>query len=166
MTTSDDVTAEPLAFVLNGSPVEVLASPLAAATDVLREMNMNSVRETCSIGVCGTCTVLLDGAPVSSCILPAFALEGRSVLTVEGLSTRPQISGLQRQFIESQAFQCSFCTPGFLLSAQAFLSAKAVEGAEEDLRAALDGHLCRCGCYVAIEEAVRASAGVTGPTEH
>lgn len=160
-----DIAAEPLAFVLNGSPVEVVASPLSVAVEVLRGLDMNSVRETCSIGVCGTCTAVVDGFPVSTCILPAFALAGRSLVTAEGLSAGSHLSRLQRQFIESQAFQCSFCTPGFLLSAQALLDSQSGEVSEEDLQAALDGHLCRCGCYVAIGEAVRASAGANVATE-
>lgn len=148
--------------VLNGVAAVLSGGVAEPATGALRRLGLYGVRETCSLGVCGTCTVLLDGDPVSACILPLYALEGREVLTVEGLESGGELSALQQQFIESQAFQCSFCTPGFLLSAQALLDS--TEGAltDEQVAEGLQGHLCRCGCYETVKEAVHAVAARRG----
>ncbi len=143
---------------VNGVETVLTGDPAAAAITALRARGLFSVRETCGLGVCGTCTVLLDGEPVSTCILPLFAVEGRSLRTAEGLEALDgRLSPLQEQFIESQAFQCSFCTPGFLLSAQALLDT-GVEMTDRAIEDGLQGHLCRCGCYATIREAVRACA--------
>jgi aerobic-type carbon monoxide dehydrogenase small subunit (CoxS/CutS family) len=151
-----DTTAESITCVLNGEEV-TLAGDLAGSTvQALRERGLYGVRETCGLGVCGTCTVLLDGEPVSTCILPLYALDGRTVQTVEGAGQDGELSDLQRQFIESQAFQCSFCTPGFLASAQALLDQTEGELSREQVQEGLQGHLCRCGSYEAINDAVRA----------
>jgi aerobic-type carbon monoxide dehydrogenase small subunit (CoxS/CutS family) len=144
--------------VLNGAETALTGPPMAAATVALRARGLFSVRETCSLGVCGTCTVLLDGEPVSTCILPLYALDGRDLLTTEGLERDGQLSPLQEQFIESQAFQCSFCTPGFLMSAQALLDRTEGELSHDDIEEGLQGHLCRCGCYETVKEAVSACA--------
>lgn len=143
---------------VNGVLVEWTADPMRSAVTVLRGRGLLSVRETCGLGVCGTCTILLDGEPVSACILPLYAMDGRSVRTVEGLADGGQLSDLQEQFIARQAFQCSFCTPGFLMSATALLDA--ADGPLDDraVTEGLHGHLCRCGCYAAIKEAVLACA--------
>jgi aerobic-type carbon monoxide dehydrogenase small subunit (CoxS/CutS family) len=135
--------------------VELLLNGRRAALDVrtdemlleaLRREGLRSVRETCAIGVCGACTVLLDGEPVSACLMLAAAVAGREVTTLEGLRGSDP---LMRSFDEKHAFQCGWCTPGFILTAKAMRPG-------EDVRAALGGNLCRCGCYVKIEEAVRA----------
>jgi len=112
---------------------------------VLRRQGLLSVRETCGIGVCGACTVLLDGEPVSGCLMLAAAVAGREITTVEGLD---EADPVLRVFNEEHAFQCGWCTPGFVLTAKAMRPG-------EDVREALGGNLCRCGCYVKIEEAVR-----------
>jgi aerobic-type carbon monoxide dehydrogenase small subunit (CoxS/CutS family) len=133
-------------LILNGR-----AATLAVRTDemlleALRREGLRSVRETCAIGVCGACTVLLDGEPVSGCLTLAAAVAGREVTTIEGLGDSDP---LMRAFNEAHAFQCGWCTPGFILTAKAIAPG-------EDIREALGGNLCRCGCYVKIEEAVRA----------
>ena len=131
--------------VLNGRPTTLRCEPADMLLDVLREHGLTSVRETCRIGVCGTCTVLVDGEPVSGCLTMAGQAAGREITTVEGLGgTHP----VQRAFAAAHAFQCGWCTPGFVLTAKAMR-------AGEDVREALGGNLCRCGCYVKIEEAVR-----------
>lgn len=153
-TTEDiEVTCE-----LNGRQTTLSGQATTAMVTVLRSNGLLSVRETCGLGVCGTCTVQLDGHPVSSCILPLYAVDGRSVRTTEGLEQDGQLSDLQQQFIDSQAFQCSFCTPGFLMSATALLEASDEELTATQVTEGLQGHLCRCGCYVAITEAVQACA--------
>jgi aerobic-type carbon monoxide dehydrogenase small subunit (CoxS/CutS family) len=155
-----EVPAELLAIgcVVNGVPTRLVGSAAAPASFALRAQGLFSVRETCGLGVCGTCTVLLDGEPVSTCITPLFALEGREIRTTEGLEEQGQLSDLQQQFIDSQAFQCSFCTPGFLLSGSALLERTQGELDDEAIEEGLQGHLCRCGCYETIKEAVRTCA--------
>lgn len=143
---------------LNGVVTELVGEPAAPASTALRDRGLFSVRETCGLGVCGTCTILLDGEPVSTCITPLFALEGRTARTAEGLEQAGRLSDLQQQFVDSQAFQCSFCTPGFLLSASALLDASSGELTDHQIEEGLQGHLCRCGCYEAIKEAVRTCA--------
>ena len=140
---------------INGEDATLHGDPAGSTVSSLRARGLYGVRETCGLGVCGTCTVLLDGEPVSSCILPLYALDGRSVQTVEGAASGETLSGLQQQFIESQAFQCSFCTPGFLASAQALLDQTDGELTRQEVEDGLQGHLCRCGSYEAINEAVR-----------
>lgn len=152
---------------LNGNETEFVGAATQPAVQALRSRGLYSVRETCALGVCGTCTVLLDGEPVSTCILPLYALDGRDVRTTEDLEQGGQLSELQEQFIESQAFQCSFCTPGFLMSAQALLDRTTGELTAAEIEEGLQGHLCRCGCYASITEAVSACAsrrcGTGGP---
>ncbi len=144
--------------VLNQRETRLVGAPTQPAADTLRSQGLFSVRETCSVGVCGTCTILMDGEPVSSCILPLYALDGHTVQTTEGLERDGELSELQRQFIQSQAFQCSFCTPGFLLSAQALIDRSTGELTDSQIREGLQGHICRCGCYTTITEAVSACA--------
>jgi aerobic-type carbon monoxide dehydrogenase small subunit (CoxS/CutS family) len=103
------------------------------------------LRVTCAIGVCGACTVLLDGEPVTGCLTLAAAVAGREITTVEGLDENDPVL---RAFNEAHAFQCGWCTPGFVLTAKAMRPG-------DDVGEALGGNLCRCGCYVKIEEAVR-----------
>jgi aerobic-type carbon monoxide dehydrogenase small subunit (CoxS/CutS family) len=103
------------------------------------------LRVTCAIGVCGACTVLLDGEPVTGCLTLAAAVAGREITTVEGLDENDPVL---RAFNENHAFQCGWCTPGFVLTAKAMRPG-------DDIGEALGGNLCRCGCYVKIEEAVR-----------
>jgi aerobic-type carbon monoxide dehydrogenase small subunit (CoxS/CutS family) len=135
-------------LVLNGR-----ATTLDVRTDemllpALRRQGLLSVRETCAIGVCGACTVLLDGEPVTGCLTLAAAVAGREITTVEGLDESDPVL---RAFNEEHAFQCGWCTPGFVLTVKAMRPG-------DDVRTALGGNLCRCGCYVKIEEAVRRCA--------
>jgi aerobic-type carbon monoxide dehydrogenase small subunit (CoxS/CutS family) len=144
-----------IAFTVNGEPASVEARPDDMLIDVLNGLGLTSVRETCGIGVCGACTVLLDGELVSGCLLLAPLAEGRAITTVEGLGGSDPV---QRAFAETHAFQCGYCTPGMVLTAKRLLeeNPKLSEG---DVRLALAGNLCRCGCYVKIVEAVLLAAG-------
>lgn len=118
-------------------------------------LGMLSVRETCGIGVCGTCTVLLDGAVASACLLLAPLAEGAAVTTADGLGDDHPV---QRAFAEAHAFQCGFCTPGMVLTVACLLEENP-RPTDEEIALALSGNLCRCGCYVKIRDAVlRASA--------
>lgn len=155
---TEQPTTVEVTCTVNGRTRRITGEPTAPALTALRGLGLRSVRETCGLGVCGTCTVQLDGEPVSACILPLYALDGRVVLTTEGLAGNGELSELQQQFIDSQAFQCSFCTPGFLMSGTALLDSTEGELTREQVTEGLHGHLCRCGCYVAVTEAVRACA--------
>ena len=137
--------------------VELILNGRAATLDVrtdemllpaLRRHGLLSVRETCAIGVCGACTVLLDGEPITGCLTLAATVAGREITTVEGLDESDPVL---RAFNAEHAFQCGWCTPGFVLTVKALQPG-------EDVRAALGGNLCRCGCYVKIEDAVRRCA--------
>jgi aerobic-type carbon monoxide dehydrogenase small subunit (CoxS/CutS family) len=134
--------------ILNGraTTLDVRSDEMLLA--VLRREGLSSVRETCGIGVCGACTVLVDSEPVSGCLTLAPQVAGREITTVEGLDESDPVL---RAFNEAHAFQCGWCTPGFVLTARAMRPG-------EDVREALGGNLCRCGCYVKIEEAVRRCA--------
>jgi aerobic-type carbon monoxide dehydrogenase small subunit (CoxS/CutS family) len=131
--------------ILNGRATTLEARSDEMLLPVLRRQGLLSVRETCGIGVCGACTVLLDGEPVSACLLLTAAAAGREITTVEGLD---EADPVLRAFNEEHAFQCGWCTPGFVLTVKAMRPG-------ENVREALGGNLCRCGCYVKIEEAVR-----------
>jgi aerobic-type carbon monoxide dehydrogenase small subunit (CoxS/CutS family) len=134
--------------ILNGRKATLEARSDEMLLSALRRHGLLSVRETCAIGVCGACTVLLDGEPVSGCLTLTAAVEGREITTVEGLD---EADPVLRAFNETHAFQCGWCTPGFVLTV------KAMRPGEEP-HDALGGNLCRCGCYVKIEEAVRRCA--------
>jgi aerobic-type carbon monoxide dehydrogenase small subunit (CoxS/CutS family) len=137
--------------VLNGRATELRCEPADMLLDVLRAHGVTSVRETCGIGVCGACTVLLDGEPVSGCLTMAGQAAAREVTTVEGLGgTHP----VQRAFVDAHAFQCGWCTPGFVLTVKNLLERNPAPS-DAEIAEALGGNLCRCGSYVKITEAVR-----------
>jgi aerobic-type carbon monoxide dehydrogenase small subunit (CoxS/CutS family) len=141
-------------LALNGAHVELDARTDEMLLDVLRRAGVLSVRATCGIGVCGACTVLVDGAPISGCLLLAHAAEGREVTTVEGLRSDDPV---QQAFSEAHAFQCGWCTPGMILTAKALL-AETPSPTEDQVRVALAGNLCRCGSYVKIIDAIKGAA--------
>jgi aerobic-type carbon monoxide dehydrogenase small subunit (CoxS/CutS family) len=144
-----------VSFNLNGVDAEVATRPDENLLTVLRrELGVLSVRETCGIGVCGTCTALVNGQAISSCLLLAPLAEGARITTAEGL---PADHPVLRAFEEAHAFQCGFCTPGMVLAAAALLSERP-SPTDEEIRLSLAGNLCRCGCYVKILDAVRLAA--------
>jgi len=144
-----------IAFTVNGESVEVDARSDEMLLEVLRrDLGLTSVRATCGIGVCGACTALVDGEPISTCLLLAPLAAGRQVTTVEGLGGDDPV---QRGFVEAHAFQCGYCTPGMILAAKRLLE-ESPQPSEEEIRLALAGNLCRCGCYVKIVDAVRRAA--------
>ena len=137
--------------------------------DVLRaQLGLYSVREGCGVGLCGACTVLLDGAPVSSCLLLTARLEGRAVTTVEGLGTERALHPVQAAFLEAGALQCGYCTPGLILSVAA-LFREFPDPPPETVRHYLSGNLCRCCAYPDIVRAVALAreklAPATGPAD-
>jgi aerobic carbon-monoxide dehydrogenase small subunit len=123
--------------------------------EVLRDrLKLWSVRESCGVGACGTCTVLLDGRPVSSCFLLAVRAAGRDVLTLEGLSDGERLHIIQEAFVSERALQCAYCTPGFVLSVKALLD-EISNPSDDEIREYLSGNLCRCAGYADILRAVR-----------
>jgi aerobic-type carbon monoxide dehydrogenase small subunit (CoxS/CutS family) len=147
-----------LSFVLNGSPVDVVVTPTETLLDVLREkLGVTGPKRGCDDGDCGTCTVLIDGQPVRSCLTIALTVGGKSVLTVEGLSQNGDLHPLQKAFHEHGAVQCGFCTPGMLVTAKALLDTYP-NPTRDEIRGYMSGNLCRCGSYEEIVEAIQAVA--------
>ena len=137
---------------VNGTPVELEAASDEMLLEVLRDdLNLRSVRETCGVGLCGACTVLVNGDPISSCLFLAPLAQGCEITTVEGLGGDHPV---QQAFEEEAAFQCGYCTPGMILTVKAFLAENA-HPTDEEIKVALGGNLCRCGCYVKIIQAVK-----------
>ena len=124
---------------------------------IRNELHLTGTKEGCEIGECGACIVLLDGKPVNSCLVLAVELDGKDLVTIEGLSKNGELDRVQKAFVEHSAFQCGFCTPGMIISTKALLDRKP-NPTEEDINEALSGNLCRCGAYQEIREAVKASA--------
>jgi len=147
-----------IALELNGEPVEVAFAPHKTLLEVLREdLGLTGTKHGCELGECGTCTVLLDGTPVLSCLALGLACAGRRVKTVEGMAQGGKLHPLQEAFAELGAAQCGYCTPAFLLAAEALLSENPQPGREE-IKQALSGNLCRCTGYIKIYEAVELAA--------
>lgn len=145
-------------LVLNGRPQEVEARSDETLLELLRDgLGIFDVKEGCGEGVCGACTVLLEGRPVSSCLLLARSVEGRAVLTVRGLAAGGALHPLQEAFVRAGAVQCGFCTPGMLLTAVAVL-ARTPQPSRSELRRALEGNLCRCTGYAKILDAIETCA--------
>src|SRR5450755_1037385 len=145
-------------FTLNGEACEIEVRADESAVEVLRDrLGLTGTKLVCGEGVCGACTVLVDGVAMTSCLLPAAALDGRAVTTVEGFA--PDLHPVQRAFMAHDALQCGYCTPGFVVEAVAFhdrwrAERGNAEPTRDDVVAALAGHLCRCGAYVGILAAV------------
>jgi aerobic carbon-monoxide dehydrogenase small subunit len=151
-------------LTVNGFEQELTSAPLTPLLHVLREeAGVTSPKAGCQQGGCGACTVLVDGEPRRSCLIPAAAVAGAQITTVEGLSTDGFLSPLQAAFTEGYASQCGFCTPGFVVAATALLERKP-DPTREDVLENLSGHVCRCTGYVKIVDAVlAASRGEAAP---
>jgi carbon-monoxide dehydrogenase small subunit len=143
---------------VNGEVYDLLTYPHRTLLEVLREdLHLTGAKESCGEGACGTCTVLLDGFPVRSCLFLAVEAEGREITTIEGLAAGGKLHPLQEAFVEHHAIQCGFCTPGMILTAKALLDA-VPEPTEEEIRRALSGNICRCTGYAKIVDAVKAAS--------
>ncbi|MBS7638402.1 (2Fe-2S)-binding protein [Candidatus Bathyarchaeota archaeon] len=145
-------------FTLNGRRRRVDVEPNQLLLNLLRdELGLTGAKYGCGIGVCGACTVLLDGEPVLSCLILAVEVDGKTVETVEGLGEGGGLDPVQEAFIETGAIQCGFCTPGFIMAAKALLKENP-EPTEREIREYLKGNLCRCTGYVNIVKAVKLAA--------
>ena len=141
-------------FIVNGERVEVNLEPRTSLADCLRrELKLTGTHVGCEHGVCGACTVIVDGAAVRSCLMLAAQADGVEIVTIEGLSNDEQLSPLQASFRRHHALQCGFCTPGILTTAHALLSEEPDAGADR-VREVLSGNVCRCTGYVSIVEAI------------
>ena len=147
-----------ITVTINGARERLDVRPNMTLLQMLREkLALTGTKNGCEAGECGACTVLVDGEPVNSCMMLAVEADEREVLTVEGLAPKGQLSPLQEAFVEHNAVQCGFCTPGMLMSAHALLE-RNPNPTEEQIKQALVGNLCRCTGYVRIIRAVRAAA--------
>ena len=144
-----------ITLTINGRDDTISVEDADTLLEVLRNrFKLWSVRESCGVGACGTCTVLLDGRPVSSCFVLAVRVAGRQITTLEGLSDGQSLHGIQEAFVRERALQCAYCTPGFVLSAKALLD-EIPNPSEEEISEYLSGNLCRCAGYADILRAVR-----------
>ncbi len=148
----------PVDFTVNGIRHEIDVEPHEILLDVVRNrLGLTGTKRSCDVQVCGTCTVLLDGRPVSSCTLLAIEARDREILTIEGLAQDGKLHPLQQAFIEYGGFQCGFCTPGMILTAKTLLEEN-VSPTEEDIIKYMQGNLCRCTGYKKIIESIMAAA--------
>jgi len=146
---------------VNGSRHEIQEGSRTLLEVLRDDLGLVGAKEGCSVGMCGACTVLVDGKPVSGCLMLAAQATGKEILTVEGLARDGKLHPIQQAFIDERAFQCAYCTPGFILSTVALLKENP-NPSEEDVREYLSGNLCRCGSYRNILKAVIASSKQLG----
>ena len=152
------MTKREVHFTLNGRSVTYEVEPRTTLLRALRHHGVTSVTRGCEEGECGTCTVLLDGVPVKSCTVLALEVEGKSVLTAEGLVGKDgKLHPVQQAFVEEGGIQCGFCTPGMVLTTYALLK-KTPDPSEDEIRLALAGNLCRCTGYTGIFRSVKRAA--------
>lgn len=150
-----------IAFTLNGRPVSAVVEPHLNLVELLQRFDLFGARESCGQGLCGCCTVIVDGAAVSGCLYFAVHAEGRTVTTVEHLDAGGALSPVQEAFVACGALQCGYCTPGFVLMAHQLLACNP-HPTEAEIRDYLSGNLCRCGAYPEIVEAVKRAAAIVG----
>jgi carbon-monoxide dehydrogenase small subunit len=158
---SEQASSQPLALTLtvNGVERSADAEPRTTLADFLRhDLGLTGTHVGCEHGVCGACTVVVDGDPVRACLMLAVQADGCEVLTIEGLARDGELHPVQRAFRANHSFQCGFCTPGFVMSTYALLEETEGELEDDEIRAALAGNICRCTGYQSIVAGVRAAA--------
>lgn len=145
-------------FVINGQSVEIQVKPWRTLLEMIREdLKLTGTKEGCGHGECGSCTVIMGGKTVNSCLVPALEADGQEIMTIEGLSKGRGLNPIQEAFVEHSGMQCGFCTPGMIVSAKALLDRKPDPG-EKEIREAMAGNFCRCTGYTKIVESIRAAA--------
>ena len=154
-----------ITVTVNGAKERLDVHPNLTLLQMLREkLALTGTKNGCEAGECGACTVIVDGEPVNSCMMLAIEADGCAILTIEGLAPEGHLGPLQEAFVEHNAVQCGFCTPGMLMSAHALLQ-RNPDPSEEQIKQALVGNLCRCTGYVRIIRAVRAAAEQSADAE-
>jgi xanthine dehydrogenase YagT iron-sulfur-binding subunit len=154
--------AKKISLIVNGEKHTLVVKPQETLLNVLREkLNLTGTKKTCDQGECGGCTVLLDGKPVYSCLYLAIRADGTSIKTIEGLANGKDLHPVQQAFIEKDAYQCGFCSPGFMMATAGFLTTTTNPNLDE-IKTALSGNICRCGNYNHIYKAVSAAAKKMG----
>ena len=145
-------------FVINGQSVEIEVKPWRTLLEMIREnLNLTGTKEGCGHGECGSCTVLMGGKTVNSCLVLAAEADGQEILTIEGLLEAGNLHPIQEAFVERAGMQCGFCTPGMIISAKALLD-RHPDPSEKEIREAMAGNFCRCTGYTKIVESVDAAA--------
>ncbi|NLN21374.1 MAG: (2Fe-2S)-binding protein [Syntrophomonadaceae bacterium] len=148
-------------FKVNGKSYNIDVCPSIRLIDLLRdELGLTGTKEGCGEGECGSCTVIMDGKAVNSCLVLAPQVDGKEIITVEGLAEDEQLDLLQQKFLEHSAVECGFCTPGMLMSAKALLT-RNPHPTDEEIRTAIAGNLCRCAGYSKVVAAIKAAADST-----
>ena len=151
-------TSRTINFTLNGAPVTADIKPHHNLVELLQtHFGLTGARESCGQGLCGCCTVLVDGRAVSGCLFLAVRIDGTDVVTIEGLDAGGKLNPMQEAFVETGAFQCGYCTPGFILMANQLLDAHP-DPDDDQIRHYLSGNLCRCAAYPQIIDAVKLAA--------
>jgi aerobic carbon-monoxide dehydrogenase small subunit len=141
--------------VVNGRELQPAVKPNQTLLEFLRdELHLKGSMEGCGVGVCGSCTVLVDGRPVSSCLVLATNIEGKQVATIESLAVGDELDPVQQAFLEHQAFQCGYCTPGMIMATKGLLSSNP-QPTEDEISDYLSGNICRCGTYAEVIAAVK-----------
>ena len=149
--------------VINGRELEASVKPNQTLLEFLRDdLHLRGSVEGCGVGVCGSCTVLIEGRPVSSCLMLATNIEGKQVTTIEGLAVGDELDPVQQAFLDNQAFQCGYCTPGMIMATKALLNSNP-RPTEDEARDYLSGNICRCGTYAEVLAAVKSLSGKTPP---
>jgi aerobic carbon-monoxide dehydrogenase small subunit len=148
----------PISLYVNGETHDVLVPPWRTLLEVLRErLGLTGAKRSCQEGQCGTCTVLIDGKAVNSCLYLAVEAQDKDIQTIEGLAAGGNLDQIQKSFVQKGGIQCGFCTPGFVLATKSLLNENP-DPSEDDIRTAMVGHLCRCTGYVQIIEAIQDAA--------
>ena len=144
-----------ITLTVNGKMHEVAVAPNRTLVDLIRyDLGLTGTKKGCELGDCGTCTVLMDGKPVNSCLVLAVQAHAKDILTIEGMETDGGLHPIQRSFVEKGAIQCGFCSPGMILSAKSLLD-RSPKPDEKEIRTAISGNLCRCTGYQKIVEAIK-----------
>lgn len=149
---------EEITLKVNGTNYRLSIEPRRTLVEVLREnLGLTGTKKSCNEGDCGACTVLMDGRPVASCLVLAMDVQGKEILTIEGLSEGEKLHPIQEAFLKHGAIQCGFCTPGMVMSAKALLD-KNLEPTKTEIRKAISGNLCRCTGYQHIVDSIMAAS--------